>query len=220
MLFRLRMAGSPVLARVRHQVPAPACGGPSGVASGGQTHLRWVSRYAGRRCSRIGRSSCLSRPPRPAAPASPSVWIDQPWARPAPARLRKSSAGQPPCPASCTGQPGRVDRPALGETRTSPAPKIQRWPATLPGQLHRQRRCAKRPGSWAIPKTTARAGIKRPALRRVFRGRGAPGQAGASALSRSQVAALATASAAVAVGSVPNNRSTPRRTVAIQSPFF
>lgn len=112
MLFRLRMAGLPVLARVRHQVPAPACGGPSGVASGGQTHLRWVSRYAGRRCSRFGRSSCLSRPTRPAAPASPGAWIDQPWARPAPARLRKSSAGQPPCPASCTRSAGaRSDLP-------------------------------------------------------------------------------------------------------------
>lgn len=70
MLFRLRMAGLPVLARVRHQVPAPACGGPSGVASGGQTHLRWVSRCAGRRCSRFGRSSCLNHPARPAATAT------------------------------------------------------------------------------------------------------------------------------------------------------
>lgn len=35
MLFRLRVAELPVRARVRHQVPAPACGGSSVVASGG-----------------------------------------------------------------------------------------------------------------------------------------------------------------------------------------
>lgn len=143
MLFRLRMAGLPVRARVRHQVPAPACGGPSGVASGGQTHLRWVSRYAGRRCSRFGRSSCLGRPTRPAAPAGPGAWIDQPWARPAQARLRKSSAGPPPCRPAAQATHVREAAWLLGNTQNDGAcghKKTRLCGGSFAVEMHRVRR--------------------------------------------------------------------------------